>query len=162
MRFFGDPEFWIAVAAAVFVAVVWRPARRMLIGGLDDRAARIRDELDEARRLRAEAEQLLAGYRQREQQAAAEAQAIVAQAHAEAEHIAAEAARDLERTLARRRQLAEERIAQAEAKAVAEIRAAAVDVAITAAHTVIAAEVDAERGGALLDAAITALPQRLG
>jgi F-type H+-transporting ATPase subunit b len=161
MRLFGDPEFWIAVAAVIFIAVVWRPARRALTGGLDARAARIRGELDEARRLRDEAEQLLAGYRLREREAAAEAQAIIAHARKKAERVAAQAARDLESALARRRRLAEERIAQAEAKAVGEIRAVAVDVAIAAAREVIAAEVDGERGGAMIDAAITALPQRL-
>ena len=161
MHLFGDPEFWIAVAAAVFIGVVWRPARRVLIGSLDDRATRIRGELDEARRLRDEAERLLAGYRQKEREAAATAQAIISQAREEAERVTAQAARDLEATLVRRQRLAEERIAQAEAKAVGEIRTLAVDVAIAAAREVIAAEIDGERGGALLDAAITALPQRL-
>jgi F-type H+-transporting ATPase subunit b len=158
---FFDPEFWVAVAAAIFVVVVWRPARRSLVGGLDARAGRIRDELDEARKLRDEAEQLLARYRQKEREAAAEAAAIIAQAREEAERIARQSARDLEQALARRQRLAEERIAQAEAKAVGEIRAVAVDVAIAAAREVIAAETDSERGAALIDAAIAALPQRL-
>lgn len=161
MHFFGEPEFWVAVAAAIFIAVVWKPARKALIGGLDERAARIRGELDEARRLRDEAEQLLGQYQGRQRDAEAEARAIVANAQAEAQRIAAQAARDLEQTLARRQALAEERIAQAEAKARDEIRAAAVDVAVAAAREVIAAELDEERGAALLDAAITALPQRL-
>lgn len=161
MHLFGDPEFWVAVAAAIFIAVVWKPARQSLIGGLDARAAGIRAELDEARKLRAEAEQLLADYQRKEREAAQEAQAIVAHARNEAERIAAQAARDLEQSLARRQRLAEERIAQAEAKAVDEIRAAAVDVALAAAREVITAETDEERGGGLLDAAIAALPQRL-
>lgn len=162
MHLFGDPEFWIAVAAAVFIVVVWRPARRALAGSLDARAARIRGELDEAHRLREEAEQLLAGYRQKEREAAAEAQAIIGQAREEAERIKAQAARDLELAVARRQRLAVERIAQAEAKAVGELRAVAVDIAIAAARDIIAAEIGGERGGALIDEAITALPQRLG
>jgi F-type H+-transporting ATPase subunit b len=161
MHLFHDPEFWVAVAAAVFIVVVWRPARRALVGGLDARAERIRADLDEARRLRDEAAQLLARYRQREREAATEAGAIVAQAKGEAERIAAQAARDLEQALARRQRLAEERIAQAEAKAVGEIRAVAVEVAIAAAREVIAAETEGERGAALIDSAIAALPQRL-
>lgn len=161
MHPFFDPEFWIAVAAAVFIAVVWRPVRRTLLGGLDARAARIRAELDEARRLREEAEQLLAGYRRREHEARAEAEAIIVHAKDEAGRIAAQSARELEQTLARRQRLAEERIAQAEAKAVGEIRSVAVDVAIAAARDIIVAETDAERSGALIDAAIAALPQRL-
>jgi F-type H+-transporting ATPase subunit b len=161
MHLFGDPEFWVAVAAAIFIAVVWKPARRTLIGSLDARAARIRGELDEARQLREEAAQLLADYQRRQREAAAEADAIVAQARAEAEHLAAQAASDLDVALARRARLAEERIAQAESKAIGEIRAAAVDAAIAAAREVIVAETDEERGGALIDAAIAALPQRL-
>jgi F-type H+-transporting ATPase subunit b len=158
---FADPEFWVLVAAVIFVAVVWKPAKKSLIGSLDERAARIRAELDEARKLRDEAEQLLAQYRQKEREAAAEAEAIIAHAREEAERIAAQSAKDLEEALARRQRLAEERIAQAEAKALAEIRAVAVDAAIGAARAVIVAEMDDARGGALLDAAIAALPQRL-
>ncbi|HVC54532.1 MAG TPA: F0F1 ATP synthase subunit B [Stellaceae bacterium] len=161
MHLFGDPEFWVAVAAAIFIAVVWKPARRVLIGSLDERGTRIRSELDEARTLREEAEQLLAQYQQKQREAAAEAQAIIVHAEEEAQRIAVQAARDLEQVVARRQRQAEERIAQAEAKALGEIRAGAVDVAVAAARAVIAAELDEQRGGALLDAAIAALPQRL-
>ena len=161
MHLLADPEFWVLVAAVIFVAAVWKPARKALLGSLDERAARIRAELDEARKLREEAEQLLAQYQQREREAAAEAEAIVARAREEAERIAAQSVRDLDDALVRRQRLAEERIAQAEAKALDEIRAVAVDVAIGAAREVIVAQIDEERGAALLDAAIAALPQRL-
>jgi len=161
MHLFADPEFWVLVAAVIFVAAVWKPARKALLGSLDERAARIRAELDEAKKLREEAEQLLAQYQQREREAAGEAEAIVARAREEAERIAAQSARDLDDALVRRQRLAEERIAQAEAKALDEIRAVAVDVAIGAAREVIVAQIDEERGAALLDAAIAALPQRL-
>jgi F-type H+-transporting ATPase subunit b len=158
---FGDPEFWVLIAVVVFVVGVWKPARRSIIGALDARAVRIRDELDTARRLREEAQQALAAYQKQEREAAAEAEAILTHAKAEAERIAAESARNLEETLERRRRLAEERIAQEEAKALAEIRAITVDVAISAARQVIAAELDEQRGEALIDAAIAALPQQL-
>ena len=161
MHLFADPEFWVLVAAVIFVAGVWKPARNALLGALDGRAVRIGAELDEARKLREEAEQLLAQYQQREREAAAEAAAIVAHARDEAERIAAQSARDLDDALVRRQRLAEERIAQAESKAVDEIRAVAVDIAIGAAREVIAAQIDEERGAVLLDAAIAALPQRL-
>ena len=156
-----DHHFWVLISMAIFVALVWKPLSRTIIGALDERAARIRADLDEARRLREEAERLLAEYRRREREAAADAEAIVAHARQEAERIAAQSARDLEQALQRRQLLAEERIAQAETKAVEEIRAVAVDVAIAAARDVIAAQTDERRGGALLDAAIAALPQRL-
>ena len=158
---FEDPEFWVLLAVLVFVIGVWKPARRAILGGLDARAVRIRDELDSARRLREEAQQALASYQKREQEAAAEAEVILAHARAEAERIATQAARNLEEALERRRRLAEERIAQEEAKALSEIRAITVDVAISAARQVIAAELDETRGGALIDAAITELPQQL-
>lgn len=156
-----DHHFWVLVSMAIFVILVWKPARRTITGALDQRAARIRGELEEARKLREEAEQLLAEYQQQQRQAATEAQAIVTHAREEAERIATQSAHDLELALRRRQLMAEERIAQAESKAVDEIRAVAVDVAIAAARDVIAAQTDEQRGGALLDAAIAALPQRL-
>lgn len=161
MHLFGDPEFWVLLAVVVFAIVVWKPARRAVVGSLDERATRIRGELEEARRLRDEAEQLLADYRQKERDAAADAEAIIAHAREEAARIAAQSARDLQQSLERRQRLAEERIAQAEAKALDEIRAAAVDVAIAAAREVIVSELDEPRGAAMLDTAIAALPQRL-
>jgi F-type H+-transporting ATPase subunit b len=161
MRFFANPEFWVLVAMAILVAILWRPGKRILVGGLDARAERIGEELATARRLREEAEALLAQYRDQEQRAAAEAEAIVAHARAEAERLAQQAARDLEDALARRRRLAGERIALDEQKATAEIRSVAVDVAIAAARRVVAAEMDERRGAMLIDAAIAALPQQL-
>jgi F-type H+-transporting ATPase subunit b len=161
LHLFAEPEFWVLLAVLLFIIGVWKPARQWIIGALDARAMRIRDELDAARRLREEAQQLLDTNRKRETEAAAEAEAIIAHARAEAERVAAQAARDLEQTLERRQRLAEERIAQEQAKALAEIRAVAVDVAISAARQVITAELNQTRGAALIDAAIQALPQQL-
>ena len=161
MHLFADPEFWVFLAVVVFAAIVWKPARRYVIGMLDERAMRIRGELEEARKLREEAERLLAEYEQKQRDAALEAQAIIAHAREEAERIAIQAAHDLQQSLARRQRLAEERIAQAETKAMAEIRAAAVDIAIDAAREVIVSELDEKRGAAMLDTAIASLPQRL-
>ena len=161
MHLLADPEFWVLLAVIIFAAAVWKPMRRAIVGSLDARAARIATELDEAKKLRDEAEQLLAQYEQRQRQGAAEAEAIVAHAREEAQRIAAQSARDLDDALARRQRLAEERVAQAEQKALDEIRAVAVDVAIGAAREVIQSQIDEERGAALLDAAIAALPQRL-
>jgi F-type H+-transporting ATPase subunit b len=161
MHLFTEPEFWVLIAVVLFIVVVWKRARQWIIGALDARAARIRDELDAARRLREEAQQLLDANRKREAEAAAEAEAILAHARTEAERIATQAAHNLEQTLERRQRLAEERIAQEQAKALAEIRAVAVDVAISAARQVITAELDQTRGAAMIDAAIQALPQQL-
>jgi F-type H+-transporting ATPase subunit b len=162
MHLFAEPEVWILLAVVLFVIGVWKPARRAILGGLDARATRIRDELDTAQRLREEAQQALDAYRKQQQEGAAQAEAIIAHAKAEAERIAAQAARNLEETLERRRLLAAERIAQEQAKALAEIRAVAVDVAISAARQVIVTELDEKRGAALIDNAIAALPHQLG
>src|SRR3954452_1399639 len=119
-----DHHFWVLISLVILIALVWKPAARSITSALDERAVRIRNELDEARKLREEAEQLLADYQRREREAAAQAEAIVTQARQEAERIAAQAASDLEQSLARRQRLAEERIAQAEARAAAEGRRA--------------------------------------
>lgn len=161
MGFFHEAEFWFAIAVLIFVAVLWKPAKRFLIGGLDARAARIRDELDAASKLRDEAERTLAALRGREREAAAEAEEIVVHAKAEAERIAAASALAMEETLQRRQRQAEERIAQEQARAIAEIRAVTVDIAIAAARRVIADELDEQRGAALIDAAIAELPNQL-
>jgi F-type H+-transporting ATPase subunit b len=160
-RLFTDPEFWVLVAFVVLIATLWKPAKRMLIGSLDNRATRIREELDATRNLREEAERLLTSYRLKQGESAGEAAAIIAHAKTEAERLAAQSAHDLEEMLRRRHRLAEERIAQEEAKALAEIRGVTVDIAISAARQVIAAELDERRGGALIDRGIAALPHQL-
>ena len=161
MGLFHEAEFWFTIAVLIFVVILWKPAKKYLIGGLDARAERIRQELAAASDLREEAERTLASFRVREREAAAEAEQIIAHAKAEAERIAAESVRTIEEALQRRQSLAEERIAQEEARAVAEIRAVTVDVAISAARSVITAELDERRGAALIDAAIAELPRQL-
>jgi F-type H+-transporting ATPase subunit b len=161
MGFVHEAEFWFAISVLIFVALLWKPAKRFLIGGLDARAARIREELAAAHGLREEAERILAALRVRERETAAEAEQILAHAKAEAERIAADSARAMQEALQRRQRLAEERIAQEQARAVAEIRAVTVDVAIAAARQIIAAELDENRGAALIDAAVAELPNQL-
>jgi F-type H+-transporting ATPase subunit b len=158
---FADAEFWVLLAVAIFLIVVWKPVRRSVVSTLDGRALRIREELGAAANLREEAQQALAAYQRRQQEAAAEAAQIVSHAKEEAERIAAQSMRDLEDALKRRQALAEERIAQEQAKALAEIRGIAVDVAISAARQVIAASLDEKRGAALIDDAIAELPRQL-
>jgi F-type H+-transporting ATPase subunit b len=158
---FADAEFWVLLAVAIFLIVVWKPVRRSVVTTLDGRALRIREELGAAANLREEAQQALAAYQRQQQSAKAEAEAIVAHAQEEAERIAARSLRELEETLHRRQVLAQERIAQEEAKALAEIRAIAADVAISAARQVITAALDEKRGAVLIDNAIAELPRQL-
>jgi F-type H+-transporting ATPase subunit b len=161
MELFYDPEFWVLIAFVIAIALVWRKATAGISQSLDARAARIKAELDEAQRLREEAQQALATYQRKQRDALKEAEAIVNHARAEAERFGEQARRDLEAAIERRRRQAEDKIAQAEAKAVAEVRAAAVDVAMAAARRIIGQSVDAARGARLIDDAIHALPQRL-
>jgi F-type H+-transporting ATPase subunit b len=136
--FFTEPEFWVAVGFFIFVGVlVYVGVPKMITGSLDDRAKRIKAELDEARRLKEEAQALLAEYQRKQHEAEGEAQAIIAGAKAEAERIAAEAKTKMEEFVVRRTKMAETKIAQAEAQAVADVRAAAAEAAVTAAETIL-------------------------
>jgi F-type H+-transporting ATPase subunit b len=133
-----EPEFWVAVAFVLFIGVlVYAGAHKKVIEALDQRSARIKAELDEARRLRDEAGKLLAEYQRRQREAEREAEAIIAEAKAEAERVAAEARAKTEDFIARRTKLAETKIGQAEAQAVADVRAAAADAAVAAAETIL-------------------------
>jgi F-type H+-transporting ATPase subunit b len=105
----------------------------MVSKALDDRAGRIRSELDEARKLKDEAAQLLAEYESKKQAAEAEAQDIIASAKAEAERLAVEAKTRIEDFVARRTTMAETKIAQAEAQAAADVRSAAAEAAVAVA-----------------------------
>lgn len=160
-KLFSDPEFWVLVAVAIFFVVVWRPGKRAIVNALDTRARRISDELAAASNLREEAREALAAYQRKQQEAADEAEQIIRRAKDQAEQIAAQSLRDLEETLRRRELLAQERIAQEQAKALTEIRVTAVDIAISAARHVIAASIDEKRGAALIDQAIAELPRQL-
>jgi F-type H+-transporting ATPase subunit b len=133
-----EAEFWVAVAFLVFIGVLGHfGLHRTLVKGIDGRRDRIKAELDEARRLKAEAEALLAQYRRKQHEAEQEAQAIVAGAKAEAERLAAEAETKLEEFVARRTKMAESKIAQAEAQALADVRSAAAEAAVAAAETIL-------------------------
>jgi len=121
-----EAEFWVAVAFFTFLGVlVYFGVHNHLLNGIDDRRKRIRSELDEARRLKEEAQALLAQYQRKQREAEQEAAAIIAGARAEAERLASEAKAKLEDYVARRSKMAETKIAQAEAQALADVRAAA-------------------------------------
>jgi F-type H+-transporting ATPase subunit b len=138
MHIFADAEFWVTIAFVIFLGVLWKVgAHRLLVGALDDRSARIKAELDEARRVREEAQALLADYQRRRSEADQEADAIVVAAKAEAERLAGEAKTRVEDFVARRTKMAEAKIAQAEAQAVADVRAAAADAAVSAAEKIL-------------------------
>jgi F-type H+-transporting ATPase subunit b len=134
-----EAEFWVAVAFVIFIALIWRAgAFRGLATALDHRAERIKNELDEAARLRADAQALLADADRRRRDAESEAAEIVSTARSEAERVAAEAHSKAEEFVARRTKMAETKIAQAEAQALTEVRSAATDAAVAAAGKILA------------------------
>lgn len=159
--FYVGAEFWVFVAFVIFVVVVGRIAYKVVTVALDDRADRIKAQIDEASRLQAEAQELLASYERKHREAAQEAESIVERARREADTIAEQAAADLERSLKRREQLALDRITQAEAAAVAELKARAVDIAMTATQTLLAENATGKQAEALINAAIEDLPEKL-
>jgi F-type H+-transporting ATPase subunit b len=161
MELFHDPEFWVLVAFVIVVVGGGIKAGPIIAKLLDERAKRIKSELDEARLLREDAQRTLAEYQLKQRDALKDAEAIIAHAKFEAERIGRQAAQDLEAAIERRTRQAEEKIAQEEAKALADVRNSAVDIAIAAARQIIAGQLDARAGSALIDEAIAALPQRL-
>lgn len=124
--------FWAGVAFFVFVILAWRPGKRILTGALDERISKIREEIDEAQRLREEAQSALASYQRRQREAVQEAEQIIAHAREEAERARSRAEADLDEAIARREQQAVDKIAQAEAAALDDIRDRAVELAISA------------------------------
>ena len=133
-----EAEFWVAVSFILFVAVMaYFGVHKLMVKGIDDRRDRIKAELDEARRLKEEAQALLAQYQQKKQEAEREAEAIVKSAMAEAERIAGEAKTKMEDFVARRTKMAENKIAQAEAQAVADVRSSAAEAAVAAAQSLL-------------------------
>jgi F-type H+-transporting ATPase subunit b len=161
MEIFKEGEFWVLIAFLLAVAfLVWK-ARPMLLGALDNRARRIKAELDEAARLRDEAQRTLAEFQAKQRDALKEAEGIVAQAKLEAERVAKDAERELIASLERRQKQAVEKIALAEAKATAEVRAQAVDIAIAAVRHMLAEDLSPARKSTLIDDAIADLSRRL-
>ena len=138
----GDATFWALVALIIFLAVVvYLKVPGMIGKSLDDRAEKIRNELEEARKLREEAQALLAEYQKKRKEAEKEASDIVDAAKREAEMITAEAKQKTDEYVTRRTAMAEQKIAQAEADAMDEVRGSAVDMALAAATQILGEKV---------------------
>jgi F-type H+-transporting ATPase subunit b len=159
--FWANPESWVAITWLVVVVLAARPLSRAIITALDARRDKIRDRLAEAERLRDEAQELLASYQKKQRDALAEAEGIIKQAKSEAARLTQQAAADLDDLVNRREQQAKDRISQAEAEAVREVRNKAVDIAIAAARRLISETLPADQAAALIDAAIRDLPGQL-
>jgi F-type H+-transporting ATPase subunit b len=159
---FYEPEFWVAVAFVILMGVfAYFGIHRTVLTALDHRSDRIKAELDDARRLKQEAEKLLAEYQARRASAEREAQDIIASAKADAERIAVEAKTKMEDFVARRTKTAESKIALAEAQALADVRAAAAEAAVTAASSILSQSVKGGIADDLLAKGIAEVREKL-
>ena len=162
MQFIYEPEFWVAVSFFIFIGVlVYFGVHMKVVSALDARALLISKELEEARRLREEAENVLADYRRKLGDVVTEVDNITALATTEAKTLAAETRQSLKEYFDRRIKLAEEKIARAEMEAVREFRSVAVDAAIAAAQNLIAAKLTPDRAKKLVSESVKALKSKL-
>jgi F-type H+-transporting ATPase subunit b len=158
----AEPEFWVAVAFVILMGLLaYYGIHRTVLTALDHRSERIKAELDDARRLRDEAAKLLAEYQARRASAEREAEEIVSSAKADAERIAAEAKTKIEDFVTRRTKTAENKIALAEAQALADVRAAAANAAVTAASHILTQTVTGKVAEDLLAKGIAEVREKL-
>jgi F-type H+-transporting ATPase subunit b len=158
----AEPTFYTFLAFLAFFGVlIYFGVHKSIAKTLDDRADAIRGELDEAKRLREEAQEMLASYQRKQREAEAEAEAIVAQAKSEAKTLKAEARKEMAERLERRTAMAEQRIAQAEAQAAAEVKAAAAELAASAAEEILKTKLKKTDLNKIVDADIKAVGEQL-
>ena len=157
-----DTSFWVSLGFLVVVGLfAWMGVHKQIAGALDKRGQRIADELDEARRMREEAQELLAQYQRRQREAEEEAQDIIDQAKRDASRMGADMRDKINDQIARRAKAAEEKIARAEAQAIAEIRGQTVDAAVEAAREIIGSRMDQGARNNLSERAIDEIRTRL-
>jgi F-type H+-transporting ATPase subunit b len=157
-----DTSFWAFLGLVIFFAILWRAGvHKALAKGLDGRADAIRTELDEARRLREEAQEMLARFERQQREAASEAEEIIKKAKQDAEFIRESASKDVAARIERRTALAEQRIAQAEAQAAKDVKALAADLAVEAAAKLLSENLTKTQRNALVKDATGELADRL-
>jgi len=158
----ANTDFVVLIGFLVFIGILVYFKVPGLVGGmLDKRAETIRSELDEARKLREDAQTLLASYERKQKEVQEQAERIVEAAREEAARAAEQAKADIATSVKRRLQAAEEQIASARAAAVKEVRNEAVTVAVGAARTILADQMTAQKANALIDASISEVETRL-
>lgn len=157
-----DATFWALVALIIFfVLIAYLKVPAMITRALDARAGKIRDELETARRLREEAQQLLAEFQRRRKEAEKDAADLVAAAKREADMMLAEAHAKTEDYVTRRTAMAEQKIAQAEREAVNEVRSTAVDIAVEAARRLLAEKSTVQANGELFKTSLEDVKSKL-
>lgn len=162
LNFLYNTDIVVLIAFTVFVLfLIWQGVPRILGSLLDKRSDQIRNELDEAKRLREEAQEIFASYERKLQEVQAEADDIVKHAKANAKEAAKDAKAKLAEQMERRVAAGKEQIASAEAAVERQIRANAADIATKAAQAVIAEKLAAKDANALIEAAIENTGQSL-
>lgn len=156
-----EPTFWVAVSFLILMALALKPLVRFANGALDKRSAQIDADLKEAARLRAEAEALLAVYKQKQKEMLAEAEKLLQQAKADAQSLAEKAEIELKDSLEKRRQMAMQRIAQSEAKAVQMVQQNVVDIAVSAAKTVLCEQLAAGNAADVMRLAVADVDRKI-
>ncbi len=158
---YQNPETWVAVAFVIFVALAVKFLVPVIGKALDSRAEKIRDQLEQASRLRAEAAALLATYQDQHEQKMKEAEKMVAQAQQDSAALREQAAQDLKLALDRRRQQAEEKIKRAEQEAVAQIRLKMIDIATEAARQIISTQLQTQKDDPAVTKALAAIEHQI-
>jgi F-type H+-transporting ATPase subunit b len=162
MELLKETDFWEGLGLAIVIVIIlYRRVPAMLAKMLDERANAIRSELDQAKQLREEAEAVLVRYTERASHAQTEAQTILTQAKEEAERFKTESEAQLKALIERRARAAQDRIARAEAQAMAEIRFMAADAAVAASAKLIGERLGDAKATALIDAGIKDLGTKL-
>jgi F-type H+-transporting ATPase subunit b len=161
-EFFANPHSWVGIGICIFFGIlIWKKVPQAIMGMLDSRAVAISKELNDAKQLREEAAALLDRYKKKQAEAEKEASAILDEAHAEAKRFATEARAALEVQIERRAKVAEERIAQAESQAIAEMRVLAAETAVKAAEALIVERMSEKLSGELIQSALKEIPGKL-
>ncbi len=158
---FHNPQFWVAVSFVIFVLAAFKPVGKIICAALDDRAAKIRKDLDEALRLKEEAQALLASYQRKQKEAVEEADRIVQNAEREATRIIAEAEKHLEDNLNKKIQIAMQKIATYEHSVMQEVRMNSIDIAIGTVRKLAKERLTAEISESLVNRAINEINKKL-
>ncbi len=157
---FGE-QFWVALSFVIFVAAVFKPVGKVLVTALDNRAAKIKNELGEALRLKEEAQALLASYQRRQKEAIEDAESIVAAAEAEAKRIAKDAETELENSINKKIEVAMQKIAAYEAVVIQEVKNNSIEIAINTVRTMVASNMNKEVAEGLIANAIVNMDKKL-
>ncbi len=161
MAFMHDPTFWVLIAFIIFISLVTRPIFHLATSGLDKRAYKIRNDLEDAENLQKEAQDLLATYQRKQRDAINDAEDILQQARDEAARIYSQGQKDLKSSIERRRKLAFDRIEQEEAKAIDKVQTQTIDMSLDITREFLTKELKGKQSTDLIEAAIKDLPSKL-